>query len=192
MIVRESLEFKRGQNSKGALNVGHHSLIKKWLEKAEADGVLRDYEINEDFTIDTWGRVDFRADENYEWWHGKNLPDYIQFNTAHKSRNDERSTFDYFTIAGMGFTSLRGMPYKVEGDFVINHNPLVYLDGCPKFIGRNFFLENLKLKGSLNLKGVLPDTVGGNVYIFQSGLVDVQVEPAIPNLGGDVITKSYR
>ena len=74
MIIREAIDFKRGQGVKASLGVGMIYQIEEWLSKLNDEGDIGEWTINEDHSISVIGRVDLRGNID------GNLPEYINFN----------------------------------------------------------------------------------------------------------------
>ena len=101
---------------------------------------IKNYTINDDFTIDVNGNV-FLSRRNL-----KEFPEYIQF----------RVVGGRFDCRNNNLTSLRGCPREVEG-FYCNVNELTSLEGAPERVGGNFYCDYNKLT---TLKGA-PKEIGG-------------------------------
>lgn len=97
--------------------------------------------INDDFTVDVEGDVDFHFVKM------KSLP----FNFRSVTRN--------FNIAFCGLTSLKGCPEEIGGDFVCCGNRMRNLKDGPKIVDGNFDISNCSQ--IRNLKNS-PVTVGGD------------------------------
>jgi len=67
-----SQSFQRGLDPKRAMNIGRIAKIKEWLDKHD----IRNYTVNEDFTIDVDGDVWL---EGYHINDVAQIPDYIRF-----------------------------------------------------------------------------------------------------------------
>lgn len=182
MIVKEYIDFKRGVSSKSALDIGYRKQVNEWAQEMVDLGALGDFDINEDYTITTYGRVDLRDGPS------GNLPDYIKFKECKKSRYPDGHSYHdpyyYFSAAGIGLTSLKGMPDKIEGQFSIGKNHLVDLTNCPWHIGKDFDLDQSEL---YSLEGA-PKFVGGDVYAYGNpgNFTEEDIRKAIPNIGGIV------
>ena len=109
--------------------------IEKWLKEYD----IRNYTINDDFTIDVNGNVYLSAIDL------KEFPEYIQFGVV---RGDFVCRINYLT-------SLRGVPRIVEGNFDCADNELTSLEGAPKKVGGYFDCGHNKLT---SLKGA-PENV---------------------------------
>jgi len=117
-IVKESISFKREENSHKALGIGNYNKIEQWLNNYKGD--ITNYIINDDLTIDT---------EDDVWLNNKELielPEYIQFNRIGGC----------FFIHNNDLISLRGCPIMVGISFYCHNNKLLSLDYCPKEIGK--------------------------------------------------------
>ena len=114
-------------------------LIESWLKEYN----IKNYTINDDFTIDVDGNVNLIRKNLTEF------PDYIQFDIVN----------DSFDCSENKLTSLRGCPKEVGGDFICSRNNLTSLEGAPKEVG-GFDCSFNKLT---SLRGV-PKEVGGDFY----------------------------
>jgi len=103
------------------LGLGKMYLIKKWLEKYMGDQM---YSINDDLTIDVHSVVILDNQQVNDF------PEYINFNVAD----------DTFSLTGNNFTTLRGCPKIVNGNFYCNYNKLTTLDYAPEV--KEFFICN--------------------------------------------------
>jgi hypothetical protein len=124
-IVREHInEFERSDNSLKNLGIGKKALIKQWLDNYN----VRNYVINDDFTIDVIGYVNLSEKQL------DSVPDYIKFNKVG----------GYFDCSYNKLTSLEFCPNEVGESFFCNDNDLTSLNGCPKKVRVNFWCENNK------------------------------------------------
>ena len=112
-------------------------LIEKWLEEYD----IKNYTINDDFTIDVNGDIDLLDEDLIEF------PDYIQFELVK----------GYFNCSFCQLTSLRGVPRIVKGYFDCSHNNLTSLEGAPKKC-HNFYCYSNYLT---SLKGSPEKVLGG-------------------------------
>lgn len=183
MIVKETIDFKRGISTKAALQVGVYQQIEDWLQDLSEKDEIGTWVINDDYSITVKGKVDLRGN-----WHG-NLPDYINFKEVLKdetydSKGERLRPFTFFSAVGIGLTSLKGMPERIEGDFAISRNYFGNLMDCPKYIGGSFHMEEAGLK---NLEGA-PDYVGKDVYTFGNpgDFYDIDIRRAIKTIKGSV------
>jgi len=128
MIVRESISFERGKDPKKTLGIGQRYFIEKWLDEME----IKNYHINDDFTIDIIkkpgfdGRVDISNRDLIE------LPEYIQFNIVP----------GYFAISNNLLTTLRGCPKYVSNNFWCSRNELTSLEFCPEIVEGSFICHH--------------------------------------------------
>lgn len=113
-IVREHINFERGQDPKEAMGIGLKIIIKNWLD----DYNIRNYQILDDYTINTYDEVILNCAGLME------LPDFIKFNEAYKD----------FHINWNNLKDLKKCPKIVRGNFFVNGNPLISLEGIPKRI----------------------------------------------------------
>jgi hypothetical protein len=105
-LVRENLNFTRGEKPMDELNIGKDFLIKKWMFSIglyEND----DYKINEDGTLDVF------EDINLSGLGLEELPEYINFNKVYKN----------FYAKHNNWETLKGFPKEVLGDFSIYPAP---------------------------------------------------------------------
>jgi hypothetical protein len=114
-IVKEHINFERGQDPKTAMGIGLKTRIKNWLDDYE----VTNYRILRDYTINTHDEVILNSKGLME------LPDYIKFNEAYAD----------FHINWNNLKNLKNCPKRVSGRFFANGNPLVSLEGIPKKIG---------------------------------------------------------
>ena len=114
-------------------------MIKKWLREYD----IKNYTINDDFTIDVDEDVKLHKKDLTE------LPAYIQFGTVTKSfycsTNNLTSLRGCPRVVGSNFdcgdnilTSLKDAPEKVGRDFDCSYNQLSSLEGAPKEVGESF------------------------------------------------------
>ena len=124
-LISESLyKFEKKSDPLVSLGIGKKSLIIKWLDEMG----VKNYTINEDYTIDVEGSVDL---------FNKGLdkfPDYIKFGKVSGS----------FGCNYNQLTSLEGCPHTVYESFSCNANQLVCLKGCPREVGGNFYCSGNK------------------------------------------------
>lgn len=82
--------------------------------------------------------------------------------TSLDGTNLTSKTLSSFLIAGNKITSLIGSPPQVLVDYDCSDNPIESLVGCSSVIGRNFYMLNLR-----NLKSLdgFPKMIGANLYI---------------------------
>lgn len=137
----------------GNANLGRVGQIKQWLDEME----IKNYTINDDFTIDVNGNVDLQF---------KNLnkfPPYIKFNKI----NGE------FLCNFTNINSLEGFPKRVEGNFFCANTKIKTLKGCPEYVGGDFscFMNNLTtLKYG-------PKFVGGSYHCSYNKLTSLKGIP---------------
>lgn len=99
--------------------------IEKFCRKFE----IIDYIINDDFSIDVHGNINF----NLHKFTNSKIP--YKFNVAYGN----------FTCSGCGLTTLENSPNKVYGNYSCSGNYITSLKGCPDFVSGNFacFYSNL-------------------------------------------------
>ena len=83
-------------------------MIKEWLKEYS----IKNYTINDDFTIDVNRSVDLTDN------HLSEIPDYIQFNIVK----------GYFDCSNNKLTSLKGAPESVGGYFTCSNNPTSFTE----------------------------------------------------------------
>jgi hypothetical protein len=116
---------------------------------------IKNYTINDDYTIDVDGGVDFYIRDLYK------IP--LKFNIV-------RGSFD---CSKNKLTTLEGSPKFVGTNFFCYDNELTTLEGCPKRIGSDFwgFQNNLTtLKGG-------PTFVGGTFNFSQNKVTTLEGAP---------------
>jgi hypothetical protein len=112
-INKKIYEFERSDNSLRNLGISKRALIENWLKKYK----IQKYTVNDDLTIDVYDLQINNTDL-------ESFPEYIQFNYA----------FNCFDISNNKFTTLKGCPYIVYGNFWCFNNNLKTLDFIPKEI----------------------------------------------------------
>ena len=152
-LVSESLnelyKFEKKSDSLVSLGVGKKMLITKWLDEMG----VKNYIINDDYTIDVNGNVNL---------FGKGLvkfPDYIQFNEI----------YGWFACQGNQLISLKGCPKIVSNTFTCRNNNLESLKYSPLFVGHksvgNYYdCTNNKIRFTENYVKELCN-VKGNIYV---------------------------
>ena len=158
--LKESILSRSSHGVKG-FKAQRRNEIEKWLKEYD----IKNYTINDDFTINVSGNVNlFRRDLT-------EFPDYIQFGVVRGNfvctDNNLTSLRGVPREVGQGFycdinklTSLEGAPEKVGEKFDCNYNQLSSLEGGPKEVGESFYCTRNKLT---TLKGA-PKEVGRNFY----------------------------
>ena len=135
--LKESILSRSSHTGEG-FKVQRREMIEKWLKKYN----IKDYTINDDFTIDVDGFV-YISNKNL-----KELPEYIQFGVVKSefscAENRLISLKGCPKEVGASFycyenklKSLEGAPEKVGGDFYCNYNDLISLEGAPKEVRLN-------------------------------------------------------
>ncbi|MDD5649227.1 MAG: hypothetical protein PHF86_02235 [Candidatus Nanoarchaeia archaeon] len=130
-LVRENLNFTRGENPMDELNIGKDFLIKKWMFSIglyEND----DYKINEDGTLDVF------EDINLSGLGLEELPEYINFNKVYKN----------FYAKHNNWKSLKGFPKEVLGDFSIYPKPSGGIISKSKWL-ENEIRKKIKVNGTV-------------------------------------------
>jgi len=137
-LINESLNkysFEKKTNPLVSLGVGKKAIISKWLDEMD----VKNYNINDDYTININGDLDLSNKDLYKF------PDYIQFNKVLGS----------FWLYDNYLENLKGCPNFVEVNFNCSSNVLNSLEGCPEYVGGWFDCGNNHLT---SLKGC-PKTV---------------------------------
>jgi len=111
--------------------------------------------INEDYTIDAHGDVDFLNEKLTK------IP--LKFNNV----------AGYFRCSHNKLTTLEGSPKEVGGNFYCNNNQLTTLEGGPKEVGRDFSCSNNQLT---TLEGG-PEFVGGDFSCSYNKLTNLEGGP---------------
>ena len=138
-ILKESILSRSSHGVKG-FEVQRREMIEDWLNKYD----IRNYTINDDFTIDVDGNVDILK-KNL-----KEFPEYIQFGAVKGSFDCSRNNLttlngtpkevkEYFFCSFNNLTSLQGCSRKVRGIFDCSYNQLTSLEGAPEEVGRGFY-----------------------------------------------------
>jgi hypothetical protein len=139
---------------------------------------IRNYTINEDYSIDVDGDVNLSDEELLK------LP--LKF----------RTVTGWFSCYKNQLTSLEGAPLSVGGDFYCDDNQLTSLKGCPLSVGGNFgcsFNKLTTLKGGPKEVGVhfdcqnnqltslesSPKSVGGNFFCSGNQLTNLVGGPEV-------------
>ena len=150
--LKESILSRSSHGAKG-FDAQRREMIEKWLKEYN----IKNYTINDDFTIDVNGNV-FLSREDF-----KEFPEYIQFGII-------RGGF-YCSLNHL--SSLRGCPREVEGDFNCIYNELTSLEGAPIIVRGDFYCNNNRLT---SLKGA-PKEVGGNFMCYNNKLTSLKEAP---------------
>ena len=139
--LKESI-LSRSSHSGEGFKAQRRKLIESWLNKYD----IRNYTINDDFTVDVNGEVDLYRKNLTEF------PDYIQFGVVKGGFDCRNNTL----------TSLKGAPKKVGGVFDCSYNKLTSLEGVPKEVEGNFHCYNNKIRFTIgdvrkicNVKGMI-------------------------------------
>jgi hypothetical protein len=131
-LVRESLDFTRGENPMNELNIGRDFQIKKWMNTID---LLEE----EDYIIREDGTIDLLEDINLSGLGLEELPEYINFNIAYKSFYGKHNNWK----------TLRGFPKEIKGDFSIY--PLPSAKGFPQnsIWSENEIRKKIKVNGTV-------------------------------------------
>jgi hypothetical protein len=147
-IVRESLNFERGQDPKQSMNIGLKAKITDWLYEyfIPSNPATREihFNINNDLTINIYGSFSTS-------WQG-DFPEYIQFNEI-----IERDNHSGFDISRNNMTTLRGCPKIVNGAFDCTGNNLKNFIGGPQMVTGNYIAGQNPLE---SLIGLAKDILG--------------------------------
>jgi hypothetical protein len=150
-LVKEHINFERGQHPFDAMGIGKRAQIQKWLDQfpeyrsfdADSNKQIKSYcVINDDLTIDVYGWL------KIPHLGLGNFPDYIQF----------KRVFGDFCLDGNKITSLRGSPNYIEGSFSCAYNHLTNLIGGPKIVEGTY---TCSINDLISLEG-MPEEIGGH------------------------------
>jgi hypothetical protein len=143
--VNEVFNFERSSSDPlKNLSIGKRAPIVKWLDSFG----IKNYTINDDFTIDVNGDVELDH---------KSLtcfPSFIKFNKVSS----------YFHCHNNQLTSLEGCPRIVGGNFSCFDNQLTSLEGCPITVCTGFYCNNNKKQFSKEYVRSLCE-VKGMIYV---------------------------
>lgn len=184
-IIRESLDFVRGRNSKEALNLGIEAQIEQWMN---------DTGLNSRYEIRDYGHGDVKI--YYEgilhmgYYFSEvspKLPEFIDFEQSFGLNMDYCNLEEFperlpKTIAGVSlghlnaavnnFKSFKNFPMEIEGKLDVSQNfKLDDLDGFPEYVGGDVIIEDTGFYGYYNEKSFLDElrkrgcTVRGRVHI---------------------------
>ena len=155
-FVNEVFHFERSSSDPlKNLSIGKRAQIIKWLDSFE----IKNYTINDDFTIDVNGDVDLSYSSL------TCFPSFIKFNEVN----------GYFDCTSNKLTSLEGCPIKVGSSFYCSDNQLTSLEGCPIKVSDSFSCSVNKLT---SLEGC-PLTVGGDFSCSRNQLTSLESCPTI-------------
>ena len=160
-ILKGSI-LNRSNHTGEGFKAQRRDLIEKWLKEYN----IKDYTINDDFTIDVDGNINLNK---------RNLvrfPEYIQFDIVKGNfycpigaltslRGCPREVRKNFNCSGNKLTSLEGAPEKVWYKFDCSSNKLTSLDGCPEVYGE-FSCNHNELT---SLEGA-PEVIRDNFYCY--------------------------
>ena len=148
-LVSESLNelynFEKKDNPLDSLGIGKKALIEKWLNEMG----VKDYTINNDFTINVDGDVDLKNK------HLIKFPDYIQFNVVHGC----------FTCSTNQLISLKGCSRIVDESFWCFQNKLTSLKYCPEIVNGNFCCYKNKKQFTKEEVRKYCDVKNVNIYV---------------------------
>jgi len=135
-LVREFINFTRGQDPKDAMNTGLQNAIEEWLYRMG----IHKYELSEkEMFITVQNPVELSSKFS------KQLPEFIKFKNVHGG----------FYCSHNKLVSLEGMPEHVKGGFICNDNLLTNLKNGPKVVDGFYVVDNNKL---VSLEG-LPEKI---------------------------------
>ena len=177
--LKESI-LRRSNHSGENFKAQRRNEIEDWLKEYN----IKNYTINDDFTIDVDGDVDIYT------MNPKEFPEYIQFgivkgdfgcirNNLKSLKGAPREVGKSFYCSMNELTSLEGAPEKVGEDFDCNHNNLTSLEGAPKRVRRSFNCDHNKLT---SLEGA-PKEIGRSFYCSCNQLTTLEGAPK--EVGGD-------
>ena len=148
--LKESILNRSSHGGEG-FKAQRREMIEKWLNEYN----IRNYTINDDFTIDVDGNVDLFSRNLIRFL------DYIQFgvikgffdcsnNKLTSLKGSPKEVRGYFSCSDNQLTSLEGAPENVGGTFICSYNKLTSLEGAPKETNGFYCNENLltSLKGA--------------------------------------------
>ena len=116
--LKESILSRSSHNGE-SFKAQRRNEIEKWLKKYN----IKNYTINDDFTIDVNGSIDLFFSKDLS-----EFPDYIQFGVVK----------GFFKCIHSQLTSLRGCPRKIEKFFDCRYNKLTSLEGAPEEVVGDF------------------------------------------------------
>ena len=119
--LKESI-LSRSSHGVEGFKAQRREMIEKWLKEYD----IKNYTINDDFTIDVEGGVDLVNKEL------KEFPDYIQFGIV-------KGAFD---CSYNQLTTLKGGPIEVKDSFYCHNNRLTSLEGSPEKVKARFQCDN--------------------------------------------------
>jgi hypothetical protein len=141
-FIRETLYegfVRSGSDKLSSLGIGKIQLIKEWVEKID----LKNYTINDDYTIDVIGTINL---------YQKIIPEYIHFGivkgyfncseTGIKTLNGLIKQCWSFSCIGNELKSLEGGPTSVRGVYNCSENLLTSLKGVSKDVTSLFCDHN--------------------------------------------------
>lgn len=167
MVVRENIEFKRGRESKPALDIGMEVRVKEWLEENDLDR----YEILEDLSIDLQQSLQMQGGDYL------NKPDYVVFSNIRGHMNINKTE---------GLKELKGCPREVGGNFNALDCDLDSLIGAPDYVGGNFNVSRNKIS---SLDG-FPKEIAGWVSMGDNEVEFTEEEiRKVSDIKGKVLTK---
>ena len=163
--LKESI-LNRSSHTGEGFKAQRRKEIEEWLKEYD----VRNYTINDDFTIDVSGDVDLYNKDLTEF------PDYIQFgivrgffacvhNKLISLRGCPRKTEKFFDCRYNKLTSLEGAPKEIGGDLDCGYNKLTTLKGAPKEVDGFYCNGNLLT----SLKGA-PKKIKGDIFCFNNSV----------------------
>jgi len=142
-LIREYINEKFTDESDPIkdLGIGVRHKIEEWLNKMH----IEKYTINDDLTIDVYSSVNL---EHYAVPDIKKLPAYIKFNIVNG---------DFIVPAN--FSSMKGFPQLITGDFGCFWNDIKSLKYMPKSIGGSCHMGNFSKEEILKVCAVSPHCI---------------------------------
>ena len=127
MEVLKGSILSRSSHGGEGFKAQRREMIEKWLKEYK----IKNYTINDDFTIDVDGSIDLFFSKNLS-----EFPDYIQFGVVK----------GFFKCIHSQLTSLRGCPRKIEKFFDCRYNKLTSLEGAPEEVVGDFVCSYNKIQ----------------------------------------------
>ena len=125
-ILKRSI-LSRSSHTGEEFKTQRRALIEEWLKEYK----IKNYTINDDFTIDVDGSIDLFFSKDLS-----EFPDYIQFGVVK----------GFFKCIHSQLTSLRGCPRKIEKFFDCRYNKLTSLEGAPEEVVGDFVCSYNKIQ----------------------------------------------
>jgi hypothetical protein len=175
-LVRESINFTRGQDPRDAMDIGLKNTIESWLYKMD----IHKYELIEkglEFQINVHELINISKKKL------NNIPEYINFNIVdggfYCNHNELTSLKGSPLFVAGGFIcndnlleNLEYSPEIVNGFYIINNNRLTSLEGLPEKISTLAVNDNLLT----SLRGC-PDIINGDLFCYNNKLKSLDFFP---------------